>query len=62
MAKQPKLGSGKRFASIVKSAAKGGASNPAAVAASIGIKKYGVAKMAKLAQKGKVRAAKAKKK
>lgn len=48
-----KLGSGKRFAAIKKAAEKGGAKNPAAVAAAAGIKKYGVKKMEKMAQKGK---------
>jgi hypothetical protein len=52
-AKKPKLGSGKRFAAIEKSAAASGAKNPAAVAAAAGIKKYGVKKMEKMAQKGK---------
>lgn len=48
-----KLGSGARFAAIEKKAAKSGASNPAAVAASIGIAKYGKAKMTKMAVAGK---------
>ena len=55
--KMPKLGSGKRFAAVAAAAKKGGAKNPAAVAAAVGIKKYGVKKMTKMAQ-----AAKAKKK
>ena len=58
--KQPKLGSGKRFAAIEKKAAKSGASDPAAVAASIGIKKYGEAKMHSMAVAGKKRKAKGK--
>lgn len=53
MAKKPKLGSGKRFAALEKSAAKSGASNPAAVAAAAGMKKYGKVKMEKMAAKGK---------
>lgn len=52
-AKKPKLGSGKRFAEVEKDAKKSGAKNPAAVAAAAGIKKYGVKKMEKMAQKGK---------
>lgn len=48
-----KLGSGSRFKAVEASAKKSGAKNPAAVAASAGIKKYGVSKMEKLAQAGK---------
>jgi len=48
-----KLGSGARFKMIEKEAKKSGAKNPAAVAAAAGIKKYGVKKMEKMAQKGK---------
>ncbi len=48
-----KLGSGSRFKAVEASAKKSGASNPAAVAAAVGIKKYGKAKMEKLAQAGK---------
>lgn len=51
--KKPKLGSGKRFAEIEASAKKSGAKDPAAVAASAGIKKYGAKKMSAMAQKGK---------
>jgi len=40
------LGQGSRFAAIERSAKLGGATNPAAVAATIGRKKYGVKKMA----------------
>jgi hypothetical protein len=50
---KPKLGSGARFKAVEKSAAKSGASNPAAVAASAGRKKYGTAKMAKMAATGR---------
>lgn len=48
-----KLGSGERFKSVEKSAAKSGAENPAAVAAAAGMKKYGSKKMEKMAQAGK---------
>jgi hypothetical protein len=48
-----KLGSGERFKAVEKSAAKSGASNPAAVAAAIGMKKYGKEKMEKMSQAGK---------
>lgn len=51
--KQSKLGSGARFAAVEAAAKAGGASNPAAVAASIGRKKYGKKKMSKMAAKGK---------
>lgn len=50
-----KLGSGSRFKAVEKSAAASGATNPAAVAAAAGIKKYGVAKMEKMAHAGKSR-------
>lgn len=49
------LGSGSRFAAVERSAAASGASNPAAVAAAAGIKKYGKTKMSELAQAGKRR-------
>lgn len=48
-----KLGSGKRFAAVKKQAAASGAVNPAAVAAAVGIKKYGKAKMGQMAAKGR---------
>ena len=48
-----KLGSGARFKAVEKAAAKGGATDPAAVAAAVGRKKYGKKKMTKLAVKGK---------
>lgn len=48
-----KLGSGKRFAALKKTLAAKGAKNPAALAASIGRKKYGAKKMASLAAKGR---------
>ncbi len=54
MAKKPKLGSGARFKSLEKKiASKGSVSNPAAVAASIGRKKYGAKQMAVLSAKGR---------
>ena len=58
MAKKPKLGTGKRFAAVEKSAAAGGASDPAAVAAAAGIKKYGKKRFEAMAQAGKRRHAK----
>ena len=53
-AKKP-LGEGNRFKAIAEIARKGGAKNPEAVAASVGIKKYGQKKMTKLAVAGKKR-------
>ena len=50
-----KLGSGARFKAVERSAAQSGAKNPAAVAAAVGIKTYGVAKMEKMAAAGKKR-------
>lgn len=46
--KKPKLGSGKRFASLKGKLAKKGAKDPGALAAYIGRKKYGAKKFAKL--------------
>lgn len=58
MAGKPKLGSGQRFAALEKSiASRGNVRNPAAVAASIGRKKWGKKKMASMAAKGRSRAA-----
>jgi len=51
-----KLGSGARFKAVERSARKGGARNPAAVAAAAGRKKYGAAKMAKMAAAGRRKA------
>jgi hypothetical protein len=48
-----KLGSGSRFKAVEAAARKGGASDPAAVAASIGRKKYGTKKMAELSAAGR---------
>lgn len=56
--KSMKLGGGGRFAAIEKASAKSGAKNPAAVAAAAGIKKYGQAKMTKMATAGRKRASK----
>ena len=50
-----KLGDGSRFKAVEASAAASGAKNPAAVAAAVGIKKYGKAKMEKMAHAGKAR-------
>ncbi len=58
MAKKPKLGSGARFKAVEASARKGGARNPAAVAAVVGRKKYGAKKMAQMAAAGRKRKAK----
>jgi len=54
MAKSMKPGGGGRFQKLV-SHLKGRVDNPAAVAASIGRKKYGAEKMAHMAAKGKER-------
>lgn len=51
--KQPKLGSGKRFEKLKKVLAEKGAKDPGALAASIGRKKFGSEKMAKMAKAGK---------
>jgi hypothetical protein len=58
--KSMRLGGGGRFAAVERSAAASGARNPAAVAASAGMKKYGKAKMQKMAQAGRKRASKGK--
>lgn len=50
--KNAKLGSGGRFAALEQKLA-GKVSNPGAVAASIGRKKYGAAKFNRLAAKGR---------
>ena len=47
------LGQGGRFAAVEASAKKSGATNPAAVAAAMGMKKYGKEKMEDMAQKGR---------
>lgn len=51
--KKPKLGSGARFKSLTKKLAKKGVRDPKALAASIGRKKFGAKKMAKMAAKGR---------
>lgn len=50
-----KLGSGARFKTLKNKLAKKGASNPGALAAYIGRKKYGAKKMAKMAVVGRKR-------
>lgn len=51
--KKPKLGTGARFKKVEEAARKSGAKNPAAVAAAVGIKKYGAKKMGSMAAKGR---------
>lgn len=51
MANKPKLGSGARFKKLVAQLAAKGASDPGALAASIGRKKYGPTKFGRLAAK-----------
>jgi hypothetical protein len=51
--KKPKLGSGKRFKQLTSKLAKKGATNPKALAAWIGRKKYGKERFQKLSAKGK---------
>ena len=48
-----KLGSGARFKSLTAKLRKKGASNPKALAAAIGRKKFGKSRFQKLAAKGK---------
>jgi hypothetical protein len=55
MMAKPKLGSGARFKAVEASARKSGASDPAAVAAAVGRKKYGAKKMGQLAAAGRKR-------
>lgn len=57
-AKKAKLGSGARFKAIEKKAAASGAENPSAVAAAVGMKKYGKKKMESMAAAGKKRKSK----
>jgi len=52
---KPKLGSGKRFKQLANKLAKKGATNPGALAAFIGRKKFGKKRFQKLAVKGKKR-------
>jgi hypothetical protein len=49
------LGQGGRFKTLTKAIAKRGARNPAAVAATIGRKKYGTKKMAQMSAAGRKR-------
>ena len=51
--KKPKLGTGKRFANLEHSLAAKGATDPGALAAYIGRRKFGAAKFGKLAAHGK---------
>jgi hypothetical protein len=51
--KKPPLGSGERFAALKGKLAAKGASDPGALAAYIGRKKYGKKKFGKLSAKGK---------
>ena len=53
MEKKPPLGSGERFKQLTEKLEKQGAKNPKALAAFIGRKKYGKAKMQSMAAKGK---------
>lgn len=53
MAKKPPLGSGARFKALKGQLAAKGATNPGALAAYIGRKKYGAKKFQKLAAKGR---------
>ncbi|MDE2102957.1 MAG: hypothetical protein KGL39_37280 [Patescibacteria group bacterium] len=58
MARKPKLGSGKRFSSLSNSIEKREGYSPErahAIAASIGRKKYGAKKMAKMSAAGRKR-------
>ncbi len=51
--KKAPLGQGGRFAAVEASAKKSGASNPAAVAAAVGRKKYGAKKFAAMGAAGR---------
>lgn len=55
------LGQGGRFAAVAAAAKKSGAKNPQAVAAAVGMKKYGKAQMQKMAAAGRKSASKGKK-
>ena len=59
--RKPKLGSGARFKALTTKLKKRGAKNPKALAAFIGRKKYGPKKMTEMAQKGKRKAKKGRK-
>lgn len=56
MKKKPKLGSGARFAALKSELARRGATNPGALAAFIGRRKYGAKRFAKLSAKGRKQA------
>jgi hypothetical protein len=51
----PKLGSGKRFKNLANKFAKKGINDPAALAAKVGISKWGKSRMEKMAEAGKKR-------
>lgn len=55
MAKSMKLGGGGRFQKLEGELSHKGVSNPAAVAASIGRKKYGAKKMSSMSAKGRMK-------
>jgi len=55
MGQRGKLGAGGRFAAIEAKARKYGATNPAAVAAAVGIRKYGKQKMLAMARKARMK-------
>lgn len=55
MKKKPKLGSGKKFKQLTSKLAAKGATDPKALAAFIGRKKYGAKKMTTLSKKGRAR-------
>lgn len=55
MKKSMKLGGGGRFAKVEAAAKKSGAKNPAAVAASVGMKAHGKKKMESMAKAGKAK-------
>ncbi len=59
-AKLPKLGSGARFKKLAKSVKGKGIKDPGALAASIGRKKYGAKRMAKLSAAGRRRSSRRK--
>jgi hypothetical protein len=52
-AKESAPGEGSRFAAVEKSAAAGGARNPAAVAAAVGRRKYGAKRFARMSSAGR---------
>lgn len=60
MAKSMRPGGGGRFAALKKKLSKKGVKNPAALAASIGRKKYGTAKFQAMSTRGRKRAVKKK--